>query len=135
MPPATQTELIEIKLVSPPDVATAHSKELAGVGSEIVTSFRLFPFLPFHVKWTARITEFEWNHHFADVQIKGPFQRFYHRHELISEIRDEVGGTVVRDVIDYEVGYGFVGRLAEKFITGQLQQTFKYRQQALEKLL
>jgi ligand-binding SRPBCC domain-containing protein len=135
MPPATETKLIEVKLVSPPDAVAKHGTELAGVGSEIVTSFRLFRFLPIHAKWTARIAEFEWNHHFADSQIKGPFKRFYHRHELNSETRTGVEGTVVKDVIEYDVGYGLIGRIAEKFIAGQMRQTFEYRQQALEKLL
>ncbi|HEY6182718.1 MAG TPA: SRPBCC family protein [Terriglobales bacterium] len=135
MPPATEAKLIKLVLVSSPANTTGDAKELAGVGSEIVTSFRLFRFLPIHAKWTARITEFEWDHHFADLQIKGPFKRFYHRHELRTETRGGVEGTVVRDAIEYEAGYGLIGRLAEKFIASQLRRTFQYRQQALEKLL
>src|SRR5690242_10832542 len=135
MPPTTVTQLIQVKLVAPPGNGTNQEKGLAGIGSEIVTSFRLFRFLPIHAKWTARITEFEWDHHFADLQIKGPFKRFYHRHELRTETRGGVEGTVVRDAIEYEAGYGLIGRLAEKFIASQLRRTFQYRQQALEKLL
>ena len=109
---------------------------LAGVGSEIVTSFRVLPFLPFRAQWIALITEFEWNHHFADVQEKGPFKSFHHRHELLAEIRNGLNGTVVRDVIDYEVGFGFLGELVQTFfISRQLQQTFAYRQRTVEKLL
>ena len=134
MPPATETKLVEVKLIPPP-TAEQDSKDLAGVGSEIVTSFRLFPWIPLHAKWTARITEFEWNHHFADLQIKGPFKRFYHRHELVPETRQGISGTMVHDRIEYEVGYGIVGRLAEKYIAGQLRETFKYRQVTTEKLL
>ena len=134
MPPATETKLIEVKLLPPP-AAGGKVENLAGIGSEIVTSFRLFRFLPLHTKWTARIAEFEWNHHFADSQIKGPFKRFYHRHEVKSETRNGIRGTVVKDVVEYDIGLGFLGRFAEKFVAGQLQQTFVYRQQALEKLL
>ncbi len=114
MPPVTETKLVRVKLVPPSDAATRNGIEVAGVGSEIVTSFRLFRFFPVHAKWTARITEFEWDHHFADQQIKGPFKRFYHRHELKSEIRNGIEGTVVRDAIEYEVGFGFLGKLLDK---------------------
>ncbi|HSS98374.1 MAG TPA: hypothetical protein VLK33_15150, partial [Terriglobales bacterium] len=76
MPPSTETKLIEVNLVAPPDAANRSGEDLAGVGSEIVTSFRLFKFPPLHAKWTARITEFEWDHHFADSQIQGPFKSF-----------------------------------------------------------
>jgi ligand-binding SRPBCC domain-containing protein len=141
MPPRTGTELVGLKLVPPPGVAEERATitdraPLAGAGSEIVTSFRLVPFLPFRARWIALITEFEWNHHFADVQKKGPFKTFRHRHELTSETRNLVKGTVIRDVIEYDVGFGWLGEVAQKiFVSRQMQQTFAYRQKALEKLL
>src|SRR6476661_10259053 len=141
MPPRTGTELVQLKLVPPPGIAEERATitdraPLAGAGSEIITSFRLIPFLPFRARWIALITEFEWNHHFADVQKQGPFKSFVHRHELKGEIRGQVSGTVVRDVIDYEVGFGWLGNLANKFfIRRQFQSTFEYRQKALGKLL
>lgn len=140
MPPHTGTELVRLKLVPPPGIAeeratTIDGAPLAGAGSEIVTSFRLLPWLPFRAQWVAVITEFEWNHHFADVQQKGPFKSFHHRHELTEENRNHVKGTIVRDVIGYDVGFGWLGELAQKlFINRQLQRTFQYRQKRLEKL-
>jgi len=141
MPPESGTELLRVALVPPPGVSSVQStvtdqSPLAGAGSEIVTSFRVLPFLPFRAKWIARIVAFEWNHFFEDVQEKGPFKSFHHRHELVAEERNGIAGTVVRDVIEYEVGFGFVGELAEKlFVTRKFEKTFEYRQQALEKLL
>jgi ligand-binding SRPBCC domain-containing protein len=141
MPPQTATELVELKLVPPPGIAPdpatiTDQAPLAGVGSEIVTSFRLTPFLPLRAQWTALITEFQWNHHFADVQKKGPFKTFHHRHELIGEIRNQVPGTLVRDAIEYDVGFGWLGELARRFfVNPQMEKTFAYRQRALEKLL
>ncbi len=141
MPPGTRTELVRLKVVPPPGSPAVRESitdrdPLAGVGSEIVTSFRVVPFLPFRAQWIALITEFEWNHHFADVQKKGPFKSFHHRHELIAERRDGVNGTVVRDVIEYDVGFGWLGKLAQRiFVSRQLSRTFEYRQKALEKLL
>jgi ligand-binding SRPBCC domain-containing protein len=141
MPPENGTELIRLKLVSPPRLAEEDASNtdrtwLAGVGSEIVTSFRVIPFLPLRAQWIALITEFEWNHHFADIQEQGPFKSFHHRHELTVEVRRQATGTIVRDVINYDLGFGWLGTLAQKlFISRQLQRTFEYRQRALEKLL
>jgi ligand-binding SRPBCC domain-containing protein len=135
MPPATATKLVALKLVTPPE-APADSPPLAGAGSEIVTSFRAFPFLFARAKWIAEITEFEWNHHFADVQRRGPFQSFHHRHELVAANHDIVDGTTVRDVVTYDIGFGRLGKLADKlFVRHQMEKTFAYRQRALEKLL
>ena len=140
MPPETGTELAALRLVPPTPPAGQQAipnlDSLAGVGSEIVTSFRVLPFLPFRAQWLALIVEFEWNHHFADIQKKGPFKRFQHRHEFFIETRSEAKGTLVRDVIEYDAGFGMLGDLAQKlFIAPSLKRTFKYRQKMLEKLL
>jgi ligand-binding SRPBCC domain-containing protein len=137
MPPATQTRVGELHLVPPPpSQEPVASSRAAGAGTVIVTSFRLFPFLPLRAQWIARITEFEWNHYFADVQQKGPFKRWHHRHEFRAETRNGVSGTAVRDVIEYEVGYGWLGALANAlFIERQMRRTFAERQKVLPGLL
>ena len=139
MPPGTRTELGALRLV-PPTIpaglaAVPNLESLAGVDSEIVTSFRPVPFLPFRAQWIALITEFEWNHHFADIQKKGPFKRFQHRHEFCAELRNGVNGTIVSDLIEYDPGFGPLGDVAQRlFIAPGLKQTFEYRQKMLEKL-
>jgi len=141
MPPESGTELLRVKLVPPPGVeieaATVTDQQpLAGAGSEIVTSFRLVPFLPFRRKWTARIVAFEWNRYFEDVQERGPFKSFRHRHELNAEEREGVAGTEVRDLLEYEIGFGMLGEWVQKlFVAGVFEKTFAYRQRALERLL
>jgi ligand-binding SRPBCC domain-containing protein len=133
MPKASSTRLISLNRVSPPGV---NSPKAAGVGSTIVTSFRIIPFLPFRAEWIARITEFERNHYFADVQDKGPFKQWHHRHELASETRQNVPGTLVRDIIDYEVGFGWMGLIAEALLVRrQMEHTFAERQRHLPELL
>ncbi len=137
MPADSGTRLISLnRMPAPPPPPLLKGEKAAGVGTIIVTSFRVFPFLPFRAQWIARITEFEWNHHFSDVQDKGPFKRWHHRHEFHSEMRQGMAGTLVRDVIDYEVGFGFFGAIANAlFVRRQMQRTFVQRQQALPKLL
>jgi ligand-binding SRPBCC domain-containing protein len=129
MPAATGTKIVALNRVDAGDKA-------AGVGSTIVTSFRVFPFLPIRAQWIARITEFEKNRYFADVQDKGPFKSWHHRHELREETMVGVAGTLVRDVIDYEVGFGFVGGIVNAlFVRRQMRSTFAERQKVLPKLL
>lgn len=135
MPPASGTKLLEVKLVPPPQGSVPGLGKVAGVGSEIVTSFLVIPHLPFRREWIARITEFEWNHHFADVQHEGPFKSFHHRHELRPDKRGNKQGTVIRDVIDYELGFGPLDPIANLFVSRQLHKTFEHRQTALEAIL
>jgi ligand-binding SRPBCC domain-containing protein len=137
MPASSHTKLSVLNRMptpSPPPGLAA--EKAAGVGSTIVTSFRVFPFMPVRAKWIARITEFEWNHCFADVHDRGRFKSWHHRHEFQAETRDGVTGTLVRDVIEYEVGSGFLGTIANAiFVRRQMQSTFAQREQVLPKLL
>jgi len=137
MPASSGTKLITLnRMPAPPPPPGITGDKAAGVGSTIVTSFRALPFLPLRAQWISRITEFEWNHHFADVQDKGPFKSWHHRHEFRPETRAAVAGTLVRDVIDYEVGFGFLGEIANAFfVRRQVRSTFASRQQTLPQLL
>ena len=136
MPPVTDTRVHQVRLVPPPSpISVTQPEALAGVGSEIDTSFRVFPHLPFRARWIARITEFEWNHHFADMQVKGPFRSWYHRHEMSAETRAGVEGTIVRDRIECELGWGWFGGIALQILSRQIAGTFRYRQEILPALL
>jgi len=139
MPPARHTRIERLNLApptAPTAVTPAITQPLAGVGSEIVTSFRIVSVLPLRAWWIARVTEFEWNHHFADIQGKGPFKSWHHRHEFEQAWREGVSGTVVRDRIEYEIGFGVLGAIAQKLFVGrQMACTFRHRQRVLESLL
>jgi len=134
MPESSGTRLDAVNRVAPP--RSQPTSSAAGVGTTMVTSFRTVPGLPFRSRWIARITEFEWNHHFADVQDRGPFKSWHHRHEFSAEKRDGVEGTLIRDTIEYDVGFGPLGSLVNIFLVrNQIKRTFLDRQRKLPKLL
>jgi ligand-binding SRPBCC domain-containing protein len=143
MPPSSGTKVLRMNLIAPQASSAQIRKgvllptaNLAGTGSTIVTSFRVFPHLPFRMQWTARITEFQWNHHFADIQEKGPFKKWNHRHQFAAVARNGVSGTIVRDLVEYEIGFGFLGDIAERlFVARAMQHTFAHRQAVLKSIL
>lgn len=137
MPTASGTKLIEVNRISAPPLASVREPEkAAGVGSKFNTSFRIISFLPIRKRWIARITEFEWNRYFADVQDEGPFKSWHHRHEFVDSTREGTAGTLIRDVIDYEIGFGFLGSVANAlFVRRQMEATFAQRQKKLPDLL
>ena len=106
------------------------------MGTTIATSFRVLPLLPVRARWIARIIEFEWNRYFADVQATGPFKSWHHRHEFEAAIQQGTGGTLIRDVIDYEVGLGIIGSMANAlFVRRQIAGVFAERQRKIADLL
>lgn len=137
MPVASATKLISVNRIPEPAMpGISEAERVVGVGSTISTSFRIIPFLPLRKRWIARITEFERNRYFADVQDHGPFKSWYHRHEFINSIMEGTAGTLIRDVIDYEIGFGLIGSIANAlFVRRQLEATFAERQKRLFDLL
>lgn len=147
MPKWQQARVESSRLVAPPPRPVADDPELrfqspaAGVGSEMSISFRPVPRLPFRVGWIARITEFEWNSHFCDEQVKGPFASWKHRHGIAAETReDETGaplsGTLISDNVEYSLPLGPLGTVAHTlFVRRQMEATFAYRQGRLEAIL
>jgi ligand-binding SRPBCC domain-containing protein len=83
----------------------------------------------------ARITEFEWNSHFCDEQMQGPFKTFTHRHGIEAESRDGMEGTLVSDVVEFELPYGGMGRIGGAIVRRQLARTFAYRQKHLSEIM
>jgi len=127
MPPELTAEIRSIE---------GGSSASAGVGTQITLSVRLLPPLPLRASWVARIVEFEPGNHFTDVQVKGPFRHWRHRHEFESARRAEADGTFVRDDLEYDVGFGRLGdAVARWFVADRLRHTFQERQRRLEELL
>ncbi|MEY2667911.1 MAG: hypothetical protein RJA59_549 [Pseudomonadota bacterium] len=137
MPPELAAEIQSIERVAPPGPPDPDGAPApAGVDTRITLSVRLLPPLPLRTTWVARIVEFEAGHHFADVQEKGPFRHFRHRHEFASAVRDGTEGTIVGDDLEYDVGFGPLGdAVARLFVSGRLRATFEERQRRLEELL
>jgi ligand-binding SRPBCC domain-containing protein len=87
------------------------------------------------VSWLACITEFEWNSHFRDAQMRGPFKAFNHRHGIVAEFRDGQEGTLVSDAVEFELPYGWMGRIGSAMVKRNLASSFAYRQKRLPEIL
>jgi len=83
------------------------------------------------VRWRTRIETVDPGRGFTDVQLRGPYQRWHHRHEF----RDIPGGTEMRDTVDYALPFGPLGALAHPlFVRPSLRRIFEFRRQAVEEL-
>ena len=99
-------------------------------GSRVVLRTR---FGPIPLRWVAEHVEYQPPHRFADVQLSGPFARWHHRHEFLDDGR---GGTILRDVVDYELPMGALGRwLGGGLVRSKLARMFEYRHEATRKIV
>lgn len=76
------------------------------------------------LRWSSIIKEWNPPHSFVDEQIKGPYKKWLHCHQFEAQS----GGTLVRDIVDYEIPFGILGRwLHRQLIRSDLEAIFEYR--------
>jgi ligand-binding SRPBCC domain-containing protein len=96
--------------------------EISRVGAHAIVETKVFG--PITVRWIAEHTDYDPPRIFEDVQVKGPFRSWRHRHI----IEPHANGAILRDEIDYEPPLGFLGRaLAPVLIRPRLEKLFNHR--------
>ncbi len=84
------------------------------------------------IRWRSFIREYDPPVRFVDVQVRGPYARWEHRHLFLAE-RD---GTWVEDRVTYRLPLGALGRLAHSLVVGrQLSALWAYRRRRISELL
>ncbi len=82
-------------------------------------------------RWTTLISEFVPMHHFVDVQLKGPYSYWHHKHGFV-ETDD---GTIIEDEIRYVMPFGVFGEMAHTmFVKKQIKGIFDHREKVIEGL-
>lgn len=96
----------------------------------MIIEYKVSPVLHIPLKWVTKITQVEKNKSFTDFQEKGLYKYWNHFHEFVPNEK----GVLMKDIVDYELPFGLLGRIAYKiFIKKKLQNIFNYRYQFLDK--
>ena len=84
------------------------------------------------LRWRAFVREWDPPFRFVDVQVRGPYARWEHRHRFL----EEGGGTWVEDRVTYRLPLGPLGRAAHALLVRrQLRELWDYRHQRLAELV
>lgn len=97
--------------------------------SEVKIKFNLIPFVSIH--WDFIIEEVVENELIIDLQTKGPFKFWRHKH-IFQKLFD--GTVVMTDEIEYEMKWGLLGKLLNPIIKWRLNQMFKMRHKIIKSL-
>lgn len=80
------------------------------------------------VKWQTLITDWTPPHRFADQQLKGPYSYWHHVHTF----EKLAGGTLMKDVVEYSLPLGGLGRLAGGcFVRRDIENIFSFRKKTM----
>ncbi len=84
------------------------------------------------VAWGILIEEMTPGEMFRDRQTSGPFSVWVHTHSLEGHGQ----GTLMKDIIEYDVAFGLFGKLAQDlYIKRELQRIFAHRHQKTQELI
>jgi ligand-binding SRPBCC domain-containing protein len=96
--------------------------KISEVGAQAIIETKIFG--PITARWVAQHTVYQPPRLFEDIQVKGPFRSWRHRHI----IEPDAEGARLRDEIDYEPPFGFLGRaVAPILVQKRLEKLFIYR--------
>jgi ligand-binding SRPBCC domain-containing protein len=113
-----------LSLLMPPweSARVVQAAKISEVGTQAIIETKIIG--PITARWVAQHTIYEPPRLFEDIQVKGPFRSWRHRH--IIELHAE--GAMLRDEIDYEPPLGFLGRtIALLLVQRRLEKFFAYR--------
>ena len=112
---------LKFSILTPPPLA---------MGNGAVFDYRI-RLLGLPMRWTSIINHYDPPHGFVDIQLKGPYTFWYHRHRFTPKD----GGVEVTDEVHYDIGFSFLGGiLHELIIRHQLRMIFAHRMKILREL-
>lgn len=84
------------------------------------------------LRWRTFVREFDPPARFVDVQVRGPYGRWEHRHLFV----EERGGTWIEDRVTYRPPLGLLGSAVHAVLVGrQLAAIWAYRRRRLSDLI
>jgi ligand-binding SRPBCC domain-containing protein len=84
------------------------------------------------VRWLTRIEAWEPGVRFADVQVRGPYRSWHHTHAFEAH----ADGTLVRDIVRYELPLGPLGRVVHAAVVRRdLERIFDFRHEEVARRL
>jgi ligand-binding SRPBCC domain-containing protein len=117
--------------LTPPRVGLRLLSDVTALSTGAVLDFRV-AWLGLPLRWRSYIREYDPPYRFVDVQVRGPWARWEHRHLFL----EEGGGTWVEDRVTYRLPLGALGRLAHAaLVRRQLRALWAYRQRRLGDLV
>jgi ligand-binding SRPBCC domain-containing protein len=117
--------------VSPPALRLRLLTPGVTLAAGAVLDFRIV-WLGLPLRWRTYIREFDPPYRFVDVQVRGPWARWEHRHQFL----EEDGGTWIEDRVTYRLPLGPIGHVLHAAVVHrQIRRAWALRHARVAELL
>jgi ligand-binding SRPBCC domain-containing protein len=97
----------------------------------MIIQYTIAPLLGIPMHWITEITQIKHHEFFIDDQRVGPYALWHHQHHF----KAVEGGTLMTDILHYQVPFGPLGSLANTlFVERMVDQIFSYREAAAKRV-
>ncbi len=127
---AFHSDTKNLKAVTPPNISVALLNPIDEVKEGDILDIKTKKFF-FSIPWKIEITQATPPHKMIDTALKSPFTFWEHHHIF----RQKEDGCELKDIVFYEIPYGFVGKIFSKLIALELEAMFTYRHAQTKKIL
>lgn len=119
-----------LAVITPPDMGFEVVGEVpASMYPGLIIGHRVRPLFRIPVRWVTEISHVQAPHLFVDEQRFGPYRFWHHQHHF----REIEGGTEMRDIVHYDVGFGPLGDMVNALaVRRRVQGIFAFRRAVLE---
>ncbi len=122
-----------LSVITPPEldfqILTQLNDQAIFEGMKI--DYTVKPLLGITIAWQTEICKVRNQEYFTDKQTKGPYKVWEHTHSF----KVENNGVIMTDVVNYELPFGFLGKLAEwLLVRKKIKSIFNFRKTVLEKI-
>ena len=117
--------------ITPPGLRFDLQSSDTAMRDGLEVDYRVRPLFGIPVGWRSRIADYDPPHGFRDIQLKGPYRSWDHRHTFVAE----GDRTRIIDVVDYSLPLGPLGELAHAAVVrGQLDEIFRHRARTIHSI-
>lgn len=128
------TSPLNLAKITPPNmgfVVTSDFKQGDRVYPGMIITYKISPLFGIKMNWMTEITHVKEHEYFVDEQRFGPYALWHHQHHF----KTVDGGVQMTDMVNYAIGYGFIGRMANSLIVAKkLKQVFEFREKVIKEM-
>ena len=124
-------DLNNLKAITPKDTQVTLIDEMfTPKEGDILRLKTVKNFIP--TRWDVKIEQINKPNLLVDVALKSPFKSWKHSH-IFTQKEDEL--CELKDVVEYEIPFGFFGALFDSFVKSELDKMFTYRHEVTQNIL